>query len=78
MKGDALDPEIPLPDEAFGFGRRYCAGQDSARASLWITIASLLAVFKFEGEEGKMEKDYGDYVEGFVQYVVSKTHFNIN
>ncbi|KAI9571684.1 cytochrome P450 [Boletus coccyginus] len=33
---------------AFGFGRRVCAGKHIADASLWITIVSALAVFRFE------------------------------
>ncbi|KAF8552190.1 cytochrome P450 [Imleria badia] len=33
---------------AFGFGRRVCVGRHVADASLWISIVSLLAVFRFE------------------------------
>ncbi|KAG9316837.1 cytochrome P450 [Chiua virens] len=33
---------------AFGFGRRICVGRHVADASLWISIVSLLAVFRFE------------------------------
>jgi len=33
---------------AFGFGRRVCAGRYVADASLWISIVSMLAVFRFE------------------------------
>ncbi|KAH0828054.1 cytochrome P450, partial [Lanmaoa asiatica] len=32
---------------AFGFGRRVCVGRHVADASLWISIVSLLAVFRF-------------------------------
>jgi len=35
----------PYPIETFGFGRRICPGQHLADASLWIAIASILAVF---------------------------------
>jgi cytochrome P450 len=67
MKGDELDPDVPLPKAAFGIGRRICAGREFAEASLWSTIASVLAVFNFEGERGKTEEDYGDFVTGLIQ-----------
>jgi len=38
----ARDPAIT---GAFGFGRRICAGRHLADASVWIAVASLLAVF---------------------------------
>ena len=37
----------PLPDAAFGFGRRRCPGRVLAWDTLWITMASLLAAFEF-------------------------------
>jgi cytochrome P450 len=67
MNGESLNPDVPLPEEAFGFGRRLCPGSESAKATLWIAIASLLAVFDLKGEGGKKEQDYGNYKEGFVQ-----------
>ncbi|KAG9092234.1 hypothetical protein FS749_015902 [Ceratobasidium sp. UAMH 11750] len=39
-----LDPKVPCPP-AFGFGRRVCPGLQYARASLFVTVASILAVF---------------------------------
>jgi Cytochrome P450 len=44
-----LDPvtPAPLPDAAFGFGRRVCPGQFFARDMLWVAMASMLAVFEF-------------------------------
>ncbi|GJJ09727.1 hypothetical protein Clacol_003951 [Clathrus columnatus] len=54
---DEFRPERFLPDKngniardpaaqgAFGFGRRICAGRNLAEASIWISAASLLAVF---------------------------------
>jgi hypothetical protein len=71
MKGDDLDPSVPIPAEAFGFGRRICAGRASAEASLWITIASMLSVFKLEGPEGFTEKDYGNFITGLIVYAHS-------
>jgi cytochrome P450 len=66
MKGKELDESIPIPEAAFGFGRRICAGKASAETSVWITIASLLAVFDIRGEEGLTEKDYGEFSTGVV------------
>lgn len=44
-----LDPDAPDPmDVAFGFGRRICPGRFMAYESMWITIASMLAVFNIE------------------------------
>ena len=44
-----LDPDAPDPlDVAFGFGRRICPGRFMAYESMWITIASMLAVFTME------------------------------
>lgn len=34
-------------DFIFGFGRRVCVGRYFADASLWISIVSLLATFRF-------------------------------
>ncbi|KAJ7241848.1 cytochrome P450 [Mycena rebaudengoi] len=41
----AMNPKVPDTDAAFGFGRRICPGRVMARNTLWITIASILAVF---------------------------------
>jgi cytochrome P450 len=35
----------PLPEIAFGFGRRECAGRTIAFDTLWIVIASILKVY---------------------------------
>ena len=40
-----LNPDIlDLKDVAFGFGRRMCPGIQMAYDTLWITIATMLAV----------------------------------
>ncbi|KIK66620.1 hypothetical protein GYMLUDRAFT_908855 [Collybiopsis luxurians FD-317 M1] len=36
---------LEIDDVGFGFGRRICAGKDMALSALWITVASVLAVF---------------------------------
>ncbi|CAE7144555.1 unnamed protein product [Rhizoctonia solani] len=41
-----LDPDVPRPP-AFGWGRRKCPGIHFARASVFVTTASLLATFTF-------------------------------
>ncbi|KAJ6570091.1 cytochrome P450 [Mycena vulgaris] len=40
-----LNPAIRDPEAAFGFGRRACPGRHMARDTLWIMVASMLAVF---------------------------------
>ncbi|KAJ7618737.1 cytochrome P450 [Roridomyces roridus] len=50
------NPSVKYPDAAFGFGRRICPGQHLASASLWITIASVLAVFEIRKKVGEDEK----------------------
>ncbi|KAI9442828.1 cytochrome P450 [Lactarius psammicola] len=44
-----LDPAArpPLPDAAFGFGRRKCPGRALAWDTVWLTMASMLAAFEF-------------------------------
>lgn len=61
---DTFRPERFLPPEnapdsagfAFGFGRRACPGEAVAHASLFCTLASILAVFDVAmpvGEDGE-------------------------
>ncbi|TDL26777.1 PAH-inducible cytochrome P450 monooxygenase PC-PAH 3 [Rickenella mellea] len=48
--------DIPDTDIAFGFGRRICPGKLMGRETLWITAASILAVFQISDpvdREGK-------------------------
>ncbi|CAE6481435.1 unnamed protein product [Rhizoctonia solani] len=45
------DPDVPYAP-AFGWGRRKCPGIYFAEASLFITIASLLATFTFSRKRG--------------------------
>ncbi|PBK84831.1 cytochrome P450 [Armillaria gallica] len=47
MKNGRLDLSVEDPAiAAFGFGRRICPGRHMAYASVWITVASILATFK--------------------------------
>ncbi|KAI5118847.1 hypothetical protein M0805_006166 [Coniferiporia weirii] len=55
---------------AFGFGRRICPGKILAENSLFITVASLLAVFNFEkavDASGKQIAPAGDYDDSLVR-----------
>ena len=66
-----LNPDILDPKEvAFGFGRRICPGLDMGYESMWIIVASVLAVFTIEkarDEHGNVvtppEAFTGDFVE---------------
>ncbi|KAJ7252453.1 cytochrome P450 [Mycena rebaudengoi] len=57
-----LNPAVRDPSLVFGFGRRVCPGRHMAQSTLWITVASLLAVFnitKAIGEDGQtLEPSY--------------------
>ncbi|KAH8824029.1 cytochrome P450 [Flagelloscypha sp. PMI_526] len=46
--GAALDSSVPLPDVAFGYGARICAGRWAAEDILFISIASILSAFRIE------------------------------
>ncbi|KAJ7137205.1 cytochrome P450 [Mycena epipterygia] len=45
LRDGKLNPDVRDPQAAFGFGRRICPGRHMAMSSVWITIASILAVF---------------------------------
>jgi cytochrome P450 len=66
MKGDQLNPAVPKPDVAFGYGRRVCPGQDFAETSVWITMASLLSVFDITPKDGLSKENYGLYGDGLI------------
>ncbi|KAJ7644909.1 cytochrome P450 [Roridomyces roridus] len=63
------NPLVKDPQAAFGFGRRICPGKHLASSTLWITIASVLAVFdltKKVGEDGKVIEPSYEYDHGIV------------
>lgn len=68
-----LDPSIPNPEEfGFGFGRRVCPGRYVALNSVWLTLASILAVFDLElpvDEFGRKVKPSGEYTAGLIRCV---------
>ncbi|CAA7270596.1 unnamed protein product [Cyclocybe aegerita] len=61
---------IPDPDQAFGYGRRVCAGKNVAREFLWLMMASILSSFEISqgvGENGKLvEPDADHHSSGLV------------
>jgi cytochrome P450 len=65
MKGDKLDPSVPYPDAAFGYGRRTCPGKTAAETSMWISVASMLAAFEFSRKDDG-EGEFGEFSSGIV------------
>ncbi|KAB5591581.1 Cytochrome P450 family protein [Ceratobasidium theobromae] len=64
-----LDPNVPqIP--AFGFGRRLCPGIHFAEASIFITVASLLAAFRMTKEKDENGQDITPSTEGIAESVV--------
>lgn len=67
LQGDRLDPNVPHPDAAFGFGRRACPGQDMAWSSMWLTIATVLFLFDIRkpmDDTGTPIEPSGEYTSG--------------
>ena len=66
-----LDPNVPNPEDyAFGFGRRVCPGRFLASNSVWLALASILAVFNLElptNEFGEKIKPSGEYTSGLIR-----------
>ncbi|KAF7347079.1 Cytochrome P450 [Mycena venus] len=64
-----LDPSAPIPEAAFGFGRRICPGRHMATSSLWISIACILATFnvtKALDEHGREIEPSYEFDSGFI------------
>ncbi|QRW23970.1 cytochrome P450 family protein [Rhizoctonia solani] len=60
-----LDPNVPVAP-GFGWGRRICPGLHFAEASLFLSIASLLATYNFSRKKDKNGKEIIPIVEGAV------------
>lgn len=43
-----IDPDVPKPEAAFGFGRRICPGRFFSYPAMWINMASILSAFRVE------------------------------
>ncbi|KAH9959806.1 cytochrome P450 [Russula dissimulans] len=66
-----LDPKVKPLDAGFGFGRRICPGRFMARSSMWIAIASVLAVYDISpviDGNGVPQIPKEEYTEGIVSY----------
>lgn len=60
-----IDPDTFV----FGFGRRKCPGIEVAHSTIFIIIATCLAVFEFghpQGVDGKVEKLKEEFISGSV------------
>ncbi|KAF9004239.1 cytochrome P450 [Cyathus striatus] len=67
LNNDIRNPE----DVAFGFGRRICPGRHLARSSIWLAVASILAVFDIQkavDENGELIEPTGAYEHGGVTH----------
>ena len=68
-----LDPSVPDPEAAFGFGRRLCPGRHLARASVWTTIAHILATFDIR----KPRDDAGNEIEPSLEYTPGLVRYGV-
>ncbi|KAJ7046052.1 cytochrome P450 [Mycena alexandri] len=69
LLGGRLNPAVPNPEAAFGFGRRLCPGRHMASASLWVAITSILATFditKAVDEHGQEIEPSYEFDSGFI------------
>ena len=70
IKDGKINPDIRDPAvAAFGFGRRICPGRFMAYESMWIAIASTLAVFNIstaKRQDGTAIRPTGEYELGFL------------
>ncbi|GJE96465.1 cytochrome P450 [Phanerochaete sordida] len=75
----ALRSDVPFPTEVFGFGRRICPGRHFAMDTLFLTVASILAVFRIEhavddgGREVEVQEAFTPH--GLSQAEPFKAHF---
>ncbi|KAF8190347.1 cytochrome P450 [Mycena galopus ATCC 62051] len=66
-----LDFKVRDPEAPWGFGRRTCPGRRLANASLFITIASVLATFDISAAvdtNGRIIEPSGEYGSGMLRY----------
>ncbi|KAJ6559613.1 cytochrome P450 [Mycena capillaripes] len=64
-----FDDPIRDAQPAFGFGRRACPGRHMAASSIWITVVSVLAMFKITkevGEDGQPIEPSYEYKGGLI------------
>ncbi|KAI0743502.1 cytochrome P450 [Daedaleopsis nitida] len=72
LKDGAMNADAPNPEDViFGYGRRICLGRYLADASLFISVASILHVFKITpplDTDGKPKKVEVTMSTGFLSY----------
>ena len=77
-----LDHEVPNPmDAAFGFGRRICPGRHMTYESLWMSVASFVAVFdikKSVDEQGNEITPSDEYELGFLRCAFNNITMNLS
>ncbi|EKM77629.1 hypothetical protein AGABI1DRAFT_122003 [Agaricus bisporus var. burnettii JB137-S8] len=69
LKDGKLNPEVREPTAAFGFGRRICPGRHIAISSLYLSIATILSVFRIEkaiDENGHVIVPSKEYISSLI------------
>ncbi|KAL0949266.1 hypothetical protein HGRIS_009344 [Hohenbuehelia grisea] len=69
LKHGKLNRDVKDPTAAFGFGRRICPGRYMAQHTMWIAVASMLAVFdikKAVDEDGNTIHPSHEYTSALV------------
>ena len=71
LENGEIDCSVQDPTVAcFGFGRRICPGRWLVKESLWITVTTLLAAYKFEkaiGPDGNLITPEENYSSGLIR-----------
>ncbi|KAF7760523.1 hypothetical protein Agabi119p4_11199 [Agaricus bisporus var. burnettii] len=69
LKDGKLNAEVREPTAAFGFGRRICPGRHIAISTLYLSIATILSVFRIEkaiDENGRVIVPSKEYTSSFI------------
>ncbi|KAL0579349.1 hypothetical protein V5O48_002682 [Marasmius crinis-equi] len=66
-KDGKLNPEVPDPQVAFGYGRRVCPARHLALSTLFLNIATVLSAFEIT-QNGP--RPSGEYTSGLLSYPV--------
>ncbi|KAL4266704.1 cytochrome P450 family protein [Pleurotus pulmonarius] len=69
IKGNSEKQINPIPDQAFGFGRRICPGRFLAFDTIWIAMATILSVYQITracDEKGNPIEPDVDYTPGLI------------
>ncbi|KAF7789975.1 hypothetical protein EIP86_000923 [Pleurotus ostreatoroseus] len=66
-----LNPDIPAPEAAFGYGRRVCPGRHLASFSVWLAVATVLWAFRLEkplDKDGRPITPASEFTPGLLSY----------